>query len=496
LDIPIVVNVNVLVHGHLRSLPMLLTGEGLDVSVLGFFTSVAVAALSPSSHAVSGRAIQRLFQARCIVDAPADPLSAPVWLNALAAGLQVGGHVHSTYPGSCSPLNKASSAAELGAAADFLIYLVDGGFLADQESRTWRNADRNGKAAFASAIRRKRSLLSHIVPSRPHRIVRGSLPTIPTPHARLISNGRKKKVAASAFPERHVVPFFMNGLCRRPGAELCADDLSQGGLARTLYLRDFLYFLLLCYGGGRASDYLHLYLDDIQYDYDTRQAVVFLYHPVSGPEPGAEHLVETGCPVRSRQAYLQEEFGQLPRNTGGKRHGYVGWKNLLLDEIVSRIGRRSRVYWQFPEIGQLFWILHEEYVRSVRPLNPGHPFYFVSESLGAYGQPWTLDGSRDSFERALRRIGLEPDAAQGLCRHGFRHRMGHWAVEHKLPPVVTQILFKHQSVRSQSAYSKLSPEKVSAMLSQAACADRPYKLEPDRGLPMLAGLGGAVLRRR
>ena len=275
------------------------------------------------------------------------------------------------------------------------------------------------------------------------------------------------KAPPPGFPERHIMDFFMTGLRRRRSARSGHDPAHASGeqLCRDYDVRGFLYFLILCFGGLRACEPLHLFLADITYDFVRGTgALIHLWHPSTGGLPwGGGHW-------GSRKAYLVEEFGLAPRNEiiG---HARAGWKNLLLDESDPPHGQHSRVYWVVPEVGLLFWHLHGVYVAHVRPRLQTHPYYFQSTWGAAYGSPWALDAAGDTFDRALRAIGLEPTSARGLCMHAFRHRIVHWMRLRGVPPEVRRLVLHHQSIESQDSYGQPGPADVSAIL-RAATAEQ------------------------
>jgi len=267
------------------------------------------------------------------------------------------------------------------------------------------------------------------------------------------------------FPEAYVNDFFRVGMRRR---KLC--DLTGNQIADNYNVRDFLYFLLLMFGGLRSVEPLHLYLEDIQPD-SSHGAAVFLWHPEDGaPPPQSLAGFEPRHRPATREAYLTGRYGLFPRNSPEMRGlpEAAGWKNLLLEESVPQLGVRSRVYWQNAAVGRLFWRLHSIYVMHVRPSTEKHPYYFVSLDRGSHGEPWKEASAKEAFGAALRRIGLEPNSSIGLCRHAMRHRLGYYLVKRGVDPQVIQIFLHQQSIASQEIYKKLTPQDVNEVLTRAS----------------------------
>jgi integrase len=226
-------------------------------------------------------------------------------------------------------------------------------------------------------------------------------------------------------------------------------------------VRDTLYFLLLMYGGLRKSEPLHIFLQDIEPDPEQPgSALVFLYHPESGPVHGER------C---RRTEYLRARYQLVPRNRLAVTDQlFAGWKSILLDEQTRLTGPRTRVYWRNPEAGCLFWQLHRVYMTLARPKRTSHPYYFVSLSGSGEGRPMTVDAVDDSFARALSRMDLSPDASAGLAPHCMRHLYAQELVDAGLDPAVIQMCLHHLSVASQIVYTRPTPGRLAEILAKAA----------------------------
>lgn len=328
-----------------------------------------------------------------------------------------------------------------------------GTFLSDEGSEVTLNPLAKQRvasisAAFAFEMRRQNSILAHLkVFDRDAPLPRQ------TPFDRAFSQGRDRG-RPIPFPKPLVAAFFVAGLLGRRKRNV------TGGICPHL-IRDMLYFLLLMYGGLRKSEPLHLFLQDVVPDTETgRGATVFLYHPENG--------VVHGERIR-RAEYLRRHYGIVPRcRLAITDPAFSGWKSMLLPEDVRGSGQRSRVFWRNPKIGQLFAKLHGIYVQQVRPRTARHPFYFVNLSGAGYGRPMTLDAVDDAFTRALRRLGLAPDATAGLAPHAMRHAYAQALVDAQVRPEVIQTCLHHVSLASQTVYTRPMPHQVAQVLQLAS----------------------------
>ncbi len=247
-----------------------------------------------------------------------------------------------------------------------------GGFLEEEGSLVTLNPKTKRRINwlrknFASAIRRNTSMLAHLKDQTDE-------PDPPsfTPFERQIAQGRGRG-RPIPFPKALEVAFFAKGLISRR-----QRDLIRGICPHTV--RDTLYFLLLMYGGLRKSEPLHLFLSDVVPDpAQPGSALVFLYHPETGPVNREQSR---------RSEYLRARYQLVPRNCLSITDPlFAGWKSMLLDEQTRFTGPRTRIYWRNPEVGRLFWQLHQVYIKLVRPKRTNHPYYFVSLSGTGEGRP-------------------------------------------------------------------------------------------------------------
>ncbi|TAM55202.1 MAG: hypothetical protein EPN57_04165 [Paraburkholderia sp.] len=220
----------------------------------------------------------------------------------------------------------------------------------------------------------------------------------------------------------------------------------------TTSVRDKLYLILLFFGGLRSSEPLHLFVTDITVT-PSGSAVVTLGDPETGSYDWSN--LYRGKQHGNRATFLAERYSLGPRSKLGKKHPlHVGWKGMAYDNEARN---ESEVNWLVPEIGRYFARLHFQYMHETRKHVPDeHPYYFVNEKdADNFGSPLTLSNTAKMFERAARRLGLDP-AEDGVNRHGARHFYGHFCASHlRLPLEVTQSIMHHANILSTKIYYAL-----------------------------------------
>ncbi|WP_188130942.1 site-specific integrase [Paraburkholderia panacisoli] len=232
---------------------------------------------------------------------------------------------------------------------------------------------------------------------------------------------------------------------------------------KTLNLRDALYFLLLFFGGLRASEPLHIFARDITILPDGIARVV-----VGHPELDSYRWFDAHGRERltNRAQFLSERYGIGPRNRLAAKHPlHSGWKGMRFD--VSRF--QTEVYWLRPDAGRLFAKLHIEYMKTIRSrVADNHPFYLVNTSLDSdFGNPVTLSNMNKSFYRAAARVGLSP-SEDGVNPHGGRHYYGYFhANVYKTQLEHLQMYMHHVSIESTKVYYNVTKETARAELQKA-----------------------------
>lgn len=218
-------------------------------------------------------------------------------------------------------------------------------------------------------------------------------------------------------------------------------------------LRDILITLLCLYGACRASEPLHLWVDDVYVDpEDSDLALVLIHHPSDGEIKYTDPI--TGTYKKTNRADYLARFcgGKRPLTAEtGRRHS--GWKGCLL---THRDLNAFQVFWIDKEAGRLFLTLWRFYILNVRPVTPHMPWAFLTKDL----QPLGVEGFDDSFRSAVKRIGLVPIKFAGTSTHGLRHRYGQWLNELNVCEKVGQVLMHHLNPTSQLIYRELGLSTV------------------------------------
>lgn len=228
-----------------------------------------------------------------------------------------------------------------------------------------------------------------------------------------------------------------------------------------LDLRNILITMLMHFGGCRLSEPFHIFADDITEDpIHTGRALVKLYHPEDGMVRHFDKYTKK-VTTSSRKEFLLKKYSLNPRNleTGTYR---AGWKNLALDKVGH--DNYALVYWFPTWAGELFWKLYKLYVTTVLPKNIQHPYLFVSLKTE---QPYTINAFRDSYARAIKKIGLDSSKNCGTTPHAHRHSYGQNLENAKIDVRIIQKALHHRSPLSQMVYTMPGLEKINEVLNSA-----------------------------
>lgn len=255
-------------------------------------------------------------------------------------------------------------------------------------------------------------------------------------------------------------------------------------------VRGMMLFILQRFGGLRASEPLHLFVRDVAArpvagtTKGQMTAHVHLFHPTDG----LTEYIDPITRVRRRgprEEYLRVVHGREPRDSlVWSSAARVGWKDLLIEDASRQC---SFVHFFPQEWGMYFYQLYTMYVGHVRPARLDHPYLFVSGPKGEY-TPLSRAACSESFERAVRRIGLEPRKEDGTTPHGLRHAYGQMLAAYGMSQKFIQIAMHHKSIFSQEAYTlktaqNFQSELDKAQLQIAAKATGPGSISPTSMLP-------------
>lgn len=251
---------------------------------------------------------------------------------------------------------------------------------------------------------------------------------------------------AIAFPERHWEDFYMNGI--------------GGASDPRVALRDKLILLLMHGGGLRESEALTLWVTDVFEDpYNPDSAIVRIYNEIDGKAPSD---LEVRSKNQNRETYLKEKYARIPRQRM-KGTAHLGWKCRVVDHRDNYI----QVQWFPTDYGKVFMSLWKNYQKYRASIDCHHPYAFISFHHSAFSNPYTINAFHDNYANGLKRIGLEPNKAEGLDPHGHRHNYGRRLERSGLNPLVIRRCMHHKSLGSQIPYTGKGQQEISDELTQA-----------------------------
>lgn len=252
---------------------------------------------------------------------------------------------------------------------------------------------------------------------------------------------------AIAFPTSKFEDFYLNGL--------------GGAKDPRVALRDKLILLLAHGAGFRRSEALLLWVTDVFEDpSDPDRAIVRIYNEVEGVAPDGWR---TRRGIKTRKAYLQEKYARSPRQEMQSTQ-HLGWKSKVVDHKDGYL----EAYFFPQEFARVFMSLWRQYLIYRASVECHHPYAFISFDSRYLGNPYTYNAFNQSYAAGLRRIGLEPNKAEGLDSHGHRHNYGRRLTDARVDPLIRKKCLHHKSLDSQLVYTLPSSSKVSQALSQAS----------------------------
>jgi integrase len=261
---------------------------------------------------------------------------------------------------------------------------------------------------------------------------------------------REPKVAKTdppAFPEDRFEELLLEGFCPN---------------GRPDY-RGMLITLLLHGAGFRESEPFHLYIQDVfPNPLDRQQAGVVIHHPSKGTEPHDWEDARGNELKRTREAYLAQEYGLLPRTKmAGQRH--AGWKGGLHDKAYYKVA-----WWFLPKWGGWFLKYWSLYLDQIVYVERDHPFAFINLSREPVGAMYTLAQYNKAHAAACERIGLTVSKALGTTSHGHRHAYGQRLKRAGIERKVKQRCLHHASETSQDVYTGAYSNEIVEELEAAA----------------------------
>lgn len=252
---------------------------------------------------------------------------------------------------------------------------------------------------------------------------------------------------AISFPNTRFDAFFIQGI--------------GGAKNPQVALRDKLILLLMHGAGLRVSEAMLLWVTDVfENPADPSQALVRIYNEREGAAPEGW---KSRKGERTRKVYLKEKYGRMPR-CEMKGTQYLGWKSRVVDDKEGYL-----IAQWFPiEFAKVFMTLWKTYLRYRATADANHPYAFISFDSKSFGNPYTINAFNQNYAAGLRRIGLEPNKAEGLDPHGHRHNYGRRLTKAGIDPLIRKKCLHHKSLESQTVYTLPGNQDVSNMLSAAS----------------------------
>lgn len=252
---------------------------------------------------------------------------------------------------------------------------------------------------------------------------------------------------AISFPNARFEAFFLQGI--------------GGPKDPRVALRDKLILLLMHGAGLRISEAMLLWVTDVfENPTDPSQALVRIYSEREGIAPEGWKSRKGD---RTRKAYLKENFGRIPRcEMNGTQH--LGWKAKIVDDKEGYL----IAHWFPVDFGRAFMTFWKTYLKYRATVESHHPYAFVSFNSKSFGNPYTINAFNQNYAAGLRRIGMEPNKAEGRDPHGHRHNYGRRLTLAGIDPLIRKKCLHHKSLNSQTVYTLPGNKDVSDMLSAAS----------------------------
>lgn len=252
---------------------------------------------------------------------------------------------------------------------------------------------------------------------------------------------------AISFPNARFEAFFLQGI--------------GGAKDPRVALRDKLILLLMHGAGLRISEAMLLWVTDVfENPTDPSQALVRIYSEREGVAPEGWKSRKGD---RTRKAYLKENYGRIPR-CEMKLTQHLGWKTRLVDDKDGYL----IAHWFPVDFGRIFMTLWKTYMKYRATADAHHPYALISFDSKVFGNPYTINAFNQNYAASLRRIGLEPNKAEGLDPHGHRHNYGRRLTQAGIDPLIRKKCLHHKSLESQTVYTLPGHKDVSDMLNAAS----------------------------
>lgn len=223
--------------------------------------------------------------------------------------------------------------------------------------------------------------------------------------------------------------------------------------------RDKFAFGALAYGGPRASEIVHMFMEDVKLQGSSIH--IELCHPT---ESKMIWTTLSGKRMKGqRREYLKSVFGLTPRIDHGALTSAAGWKGIAYDYENEY---RSDVY-LIRDAGAYLLGLYRDYLYNWRAGVPhlNHPYCLVNKK----GEPLTMRALEKQFELACKRLEKKYRISlEGYGLHSLRHFYGFYCTDVlKMDLLLIQKYMHHVDPSSTAVYSHISPETAAKALRDA-----------------------------
>lgn len=226
-------------------------------------------------------------------------------------------------------------------------------------------------------------------------------------------------------------------------------------------------WMLSAFGGLRVSEILNVWQIDVLpasyrhrlFGFADDTILVLRAHPCD-----STYTTTVGDRSTTRRQHLATSYGRVPRPENIISSERAGWKGTVFandDRLLLP------VFWLDARMAELFADCVQEIrgFHQTHQTSATHPYLFVNMAARgqALGEPQKISNVEAAFERACRRVGLEP-YRYGRSIHAGRH-LYKWMAKEMLglSPDAIQMIMGHASIESQEAYGRCAKEAADSI---------------------------------
>lgn len=249
---------------------------------------------------------------------------------------------------------------------------------------------------------------------------------------------------------------------RSSGKTYMSKAMVEDLIMATKSVSQRLVFIQAAFGGQRISEILNqwrcdvlpgrfrpvLFPDDVASDVP----LIVLAHPSQ-----SRYVGEVRAGTNDRLQHLFRNYRLTPRNLLDGDPMEAGWKGMLFDNEDMLI---SQVFWADRSWAKIHYELFQQQRDRLLPLVPdevrkSHPYLIINDDRRReeFGMAMKMSNIRKAFERACRRIGVDPDRFPKAI-HGLRHSYKSFLEDMGMDPEEVRKAMHHISVESQQEYAQ------------------------------------------